>query len=85
MRTCECGHTHSQHELRADLFGCYISGCLCVDFVATKPTETFETECYGCLAVFDGYPRPNGPIQCPKCGSYEVHLAEAHDNWKANR
>ena len=32
-RVCSCGHTHRQHEIRSGgLFGCYISGCLCIDF-----------------------------------------------------
>lgn len=30
---CECGHAHGQHEVRAGgLFGCFISGCICIDF-----------------------------------------------------
>lgn len=32
-RRCACGHTHAQHEIRSGgLFGCYIAGCICIDF-----------------------------------------------------
>lgn len=32
-RRCECGHSLGQHEIRSGgLMGCYISGCLCIDF-----------------------------------------------------
>lgn len=32
-RFCECGHGIGRHEIRSGgLLGCYIDGCLCVDF-----------------------------------------------------
>lgn len=32
-RQCKCGHRMGQHELRSGgLLGCFISGCLCIDF-----------------------------------------------------
>lgn len=47
---CTCGHTVSQHELRTWRFGCFISGCLCIDFepvtgpvaVSVEVVELFE-------------------------------------------
>lgn len=42
---CTCGHTVGQHELRTWRFGCFIAGCLCIDFepvtgrVAVTPEE----------------------------------------------
>lgn len=33
--SCTCGHSQGQHEIRSGgLLGCYISGCLCIDFEA---------------------------------------------------
>lgn len=50
---------------------------------ASKTAADMTTECYSCGKKFpDGYPRVGGEIKCPNCGSYEVHIPEAHDNWK---
>ena len=46
-RFCTCGHMHRQHEIRSGgLFGCYISGCLCIDFA----DATAEYEIIAALA-----------------------------------
>lgn len=41
---CSCGHTVSQHELRTSMFGCFISGCLCIDFEPVSGPVAVEPE-----------------------------------------
>ena len=56
-RFCVCGHAHRQHEVRAGgLFGCYIAGCLCIDFA-----QRFEREDF----FYDGKPMRG---LCGYCG-----------------
>ena len=43
--------------------------------------NTTLLECYGC-GLTGSYEVFNIPTKCPRCGSFEIHLPEAHDNWK---
>ncbi len=52
---------------------------------SSRSAAAYELECYGCGKKGDNTTFGLGnKRQCPDCGSYEIHLPEAHDNWKSS-